>query len=223
MAALPTWKWLVRAVLAGLAIFGANSALAQITAEIERLDRQAVAEFNSGLDARDAGRNGAACQHFRNAEALYHNSIIALMGLSMRTEEQREAITSFADQQQSSLNKAKAKAKEVCGRPDVPALSSSSSRSAAVDVDDSYADKKELQRLGDLAHSQYKESVRLWDAGDRAGACAAIRLSAATFGKVSAAIKADPALARGAFANPDQVLANGQIAAEVRDEEFCKG
>jgi hypothetical protein len=211
------------AFVASLVLLGVNPALAQDTTEIERLDRQAVAEFNSGLDARDAGRNGAACQHFRNAEGLYHNSIIGLMRLPMRTAEQREAITSFADQQQSSLNEAKARAKEICGRPDTAALTSSSSRSAAAFDDDRFAEKKELQRLGNLAHSQYKESVRLWEAGDKAGACAAIRLSTTAFDKVSMAIKADPALARGAFANPDQVLANGQMATEVRDEDFCKG
>ncbi|MEQ1496075.1 MAG: hypothetical protein ABL912_10015 [Novosphingobium sp.] len=218
MHRLAAWLRAVAAVF-WLAVFSANPACAQSASD---LDSRAAAEYNRGLDARDAGRNGAACQHFRNAGALYHNSITALTGYPMRTEEQRDQVKQMANQQQSSLNGAKAKAAEVCGRPDGPALSRSSSGSAAVVDDDHYAEKKELKRLGDLAHSQYKESVRLWEAGDRAGACAAIRLSTAAFEKVSLAIKADPALARGVFVNPDQVLANGQMAAEVRDEDFCK-
>lgn len=213
-------KSLARAVITALAMFGASAAQADSVVD---LDARAVAEYNRGLDARDAGQNVAACQHFRNSAVLYENSIYAMMSHSMRTEEDRDTITRAADQQQAQANDAKAHAKEVCGRPDGPALTSSSSGSAPIDVDTSYADQKELQWLGDLAHNQYKESVRLWEAGDRAGACAAIRLSAATFGKVSAAIKANPALAREVFANPDQVLANGQMAAEVRDEDFCKG
>ena len=220
MAAFTHTKLLIRALAATLALLGTSSVMAN---EVSDLDARAAAEYNRGLDASDAGQNGAACRYFRNSAVLYENSIYAMMSHSMRTEEDRDVIKRAADQQQSSANEAKAHAKEVCGQPDGPAQTSSSGGSAVVDVDDSYADKKELQRLGDLAHSQYKESVRLWDAGDRTGACAAIRLSAATFGKVSAAIKADPALARGAFANPDQVLANGQMAAEVRDEDFCKG
>ncbi len=220
MIACTHYKLLVRTVFTALVLLGTSAAVAN---EVSDLDARAAAEYNRGLDARDAGQNGAACQHFRNSAVLYENSIYAMMSHSMRTEEDRDVITRAADQQQSQANEAKANAKEVCGQADGPALTSSSGGSAAVIDDDRFAEKKELQRLGDLAHSQYKESVRLWDAGDRAGACAAIRLSAATFGKVSAAIKADPALARGAFANPDQVLANGQMAAEVRDEDFCKG
>jgi hypothetical protein len=207
-------------VFAALVLLGANAALAN---EVSDLDARGAAEYNRGLDARDAGQNGAACQHFRNSAVLYENSIYAMMSHSMQTEEDRDTIKRAADQQQSQANEAKAHAKEVCGRPDGPALTSSSSGPAAADDDISYADAKELQRLGDLAHSQYKESIRLWEAGNRAGACAAIRLSTAAFDKVGAVIKADPALARGAFADPDQVLANGQVAAEVRDETFCKG
>jgi hypothetical protein len=212
-------KFIARALFAALALFGASAVRADRATD---LDARAAAEYNRGLDARDAGQNAAACEHFRDAAILYENSISALISRNMGSEEARESIKRAADQQQASADGAKAKAREVCGRPDGPALTSADSGPAPVDVDTSYADKKELQRLGDLAHSQYKESVRRWEAGDRAGACAAIRLSTAAFEKVSAAIKSDPALARGVFANPDQVLANGQVAAEVRDEDFCK-
>lgn len=203
----------------GLALFGARPLLAQSASD---LDGRAAAAYNRGLDARDAGRNRAACEYFKNAETLYHNSIVALSGYPMRTEEQRDQVKQMANQQQSSLNGAKAKAAEVCGRPDGPALTSSSDGSVAGDADDNYAAKKELQRIGDLAHSQYKESVRLWEAGNRAGACATIRLSTANFEKAIAAINSNPALARGVFVNPDGVVANGQLAAEVRDDTFCK-
>ena len=213
-------KFLSRALIGTLVLLSSSAAQADNATD---LDARAAAEYNRGLDARDAGQNASACQHFRNAASLYENSINALLSRYMGSEEARDAIKSAADQQQSSANGAKARAKEVCGRPDGPALTSADSGPAADAVDTNYAEKKELQRLGDLAHAQYKESVRRWEAGDRAGACAAIRLSTAAFDTVSRAIRADPALARGAFANPDQVLANAQMAAEVRDEDFCNG
>ena len=189
---------------------------------VSDLDARATAEYNRGLDARDAGRNGAACQHFRNAEALYHNSIMALsgMGYGHRSEEQLDAIKSFANGQQNQVDASKARAKEVCGRPDGPALTSSRSGSSSDEVDWNAEKKLDLQRTADLAHSQYKEADRLWDAGDRAGACAAIRLATANFDKISSAMEANPAL-RGAFGNPDVVLANGKMASEVRDKTFC--
>lgn len=189
---------------------------------VSDLDARATAEYNRGLDARDAGRNGAACQHFRNAEALYHNSIMALsgMGYGHRSEEQLDAIKSFANGQQNRVDASKARAREVCGRPDGPALTSSRSGSSSDAVDWNAEKKLDLQRTADLAHSQYKEADRLWYAGDRAGACAAIRLATVNFDKISGALKANPAL-RGAFGNPDVVLENGKIAAELRDEAFC--
>lgn len=215
--------WCRAANCAAIAIFlllGNNPAQAQSASEVNRYDQQATAEYNRGLDASDEGRNGAACEHFRNAEVLYHNSTVSLIGLPMQTAEQREEITNYADRQQASLNDAKAHAKEVCGRPDGPALTSSSSGSTADDVDTNYADKKELQRLADLAHSQYKESVRLWEAGDEAGACAAARRSVASFATVVSTLRANPAL-ESAFANPAQIYANAQQAMIDRDEFYC--
>jgi len=213
-------KSLTRVLFAVLAMLAATPAQADQATD---LDARAVAAYNRGLDARDAGQNAAACQHFRNSAVLYENSIGALMSRYMGSEEARDAVKSAADSQQSRVNGAKARAAEVCGRPDGPALTRSDSGSSAAGSYDNTADTKEMQRLGNLAHSQYKESVRLWEAGNRAGACAAIRLSTAAFDKVTAAIKANPGLARSAFGNPDQVVANGQMAAEVRDDEFCKG
>jgi hypothetical protein len=208
----------IRALIAALAVLVAAPALADAASD---LDARATAEYNRGLDARDAGQNAAACQHFRNAEALYHNSITSLagMGYGHRSEEQLEAIKSFANSQQARVDGSKARAREVCGRPDGPALTNGNSGRAPVE-DDYFAEKKALQRTSDLAHSQYKESVRLWESGNRAGACATIRQSTASFDKVSGAMKANPVL-RSAFGNPDQVLANGKVAAETRDGTFC--
>jgi|JI6StandDraft_1071083.scaffolds.fasta_scaffold01510_16 hypothetical protein len=207
------------AVFALFLLLGSSPSFAD---PVSDLDARATAEYNRGLDARDAGRNGAACQHFRNAEALYHNSIMALsgMGYGHRSEEQLDAIKSFANGQQNRVDASKARAREVCGRPDGPALTSSRSASSSDAVDWNAEKKLDLQRTADLAHSQYKEAGRLWDAGDRAGACAAIRLATANFDKISGAMKANPAL-RGAFGNPDVVLANGKMASEERDETFC--
>jgi hypothetical protein len=103
-----------RALFAVLALLGASAALADNASD---LDARAAAEYNRGLDARDAGQNESACEHFRNAAVLYENSINALMSRSMQTEEDREYIKTAANQQQTQVDKAKSQAKEVCGRP----------------------------------------------------------------------------------------------------------
>ena len=92
------------AVFALFLLLGSSPSFAD---PVSDLDARATAEYNRGLDARDAGRNGAACQHFRNAEALYHNSIMALsgMGYGHRSEEQLDAIKSFANGQPESARR----------------------------------------------------------------------------------------------------------------------
>jgi hypothetical protein len=207
------------AVILAASLLGASPARSN---EVADLDARAAAEYNRGLDARDAGQNGAACQHFRNSAVLYENSIYAMMSHSMRTEEDRDVIKRAADQQQGSANGAKARAKEVCGRPDGPALTSSAASSASNDVDWNAEKKLDLQRTRKLAVSQYTESNRLWDAGDRPGACAAIRLSTDNFAKVTAAMKANPAL-ESAFTPVAQHYADEAYVIELRDKTFCAG
>jgi hypothetical protein len=219
MTALIRYKSLVRVLVTTLALLGTSAVMAN---EVSDLDARAAAEYNRGLDARDAGQNGAACQHFRNSAVLYENSIYAMMSHSMRTEEDRDVIKRAADQQQGSANGAKARAKEVCGRPDGPALTSSAASSASNDVDWNAEKKLDLQRTRKLAVSQYTESNRLWDAGDRPGACAAIRLSTDNFAKVTAAMKANPAL-ESAFTPVAQHYADEAYVIELRDKTFCAG
>ncbi len=201
------------------ALLSANPALADRATD---LDARAAEEYNRGLDARDAGQNAAACEHFRNSAVLYENSISALTSRYMGSEEARDAIKSAANAQQASADGAKARAKEVCGRPDGPALTASSASSSSNDVHWNAEKKLELQRTRKLAVSQYTESNRLWDAGDRPGACAAIRLSTANFSKVAAAMKANPAL-ESAFTPVAQHCADEAYVIELRDKTFCAG
>lgn len=210
-------KSLYFAVLVGFGLLNANPASAN---PVSDLDARAVAEYNRGLDAADAGQNVAACQHFRNAAVLYENSIYAMMSHSMRTNEDRETIQSAANQQQAAANRAKSNASEVCGKPNGPALTSSSESSSSNDVDWNAEKKLELQRTQSLAQSQYKESVRLWEAGDRPGACTMIKASAANYANVVSALKSNKAL-EDAFFPVDKLYENAAMAAEVRDQTIC--
>lgn len=204
------------AVLGALALFSASAAVAN---EVTDLDVRASAEYNRGLDARNAGRNDSACQHFRNSAVLYENSIYAMMG-SLGSEAGRNAVKDMANMQQTSANNAKFYAKEVCGRPNSAALISPVSNANRPDIDYDYGTKEELRRTQSLAQNQYKESVRLWDAGDRSGACAMIRTSAAGYAKVVDALKANKAL-ESAFYPVTELYANATLVTEVRDETFC--
>ena len=62
----------------------------------------------------------------------------------------------------------------------------------------------------------------LYEAHDRAGACASAQLSVVSFARVVAALKAEPAL-ESAFANVAQLYANAAQAAEDRDTFYCVG
>ena len=88
MAGFANWKSPVL-VLILTALLSANPALADRATD---LDARAVEEYNRGLDARDAGKNGSACAHFRNSAVLYENSISAMMSRYMGSEEARDVI-----------------------------------------------------------------------------------------------------------------------------------
>lgn len=220
-------KSLNRWLFAVLAMLAATPALADNAAD---LDARAAAAYNRGLDARDAGQNAAACQHFRNSEALYHNSITALMGRPMYTEELREEVKNLAAMQQSNLNGAKAKAQEVCGRPDGPALSANSSSGSSSNsssnswtaTDQRNYDLEQIQGAAGRAMAAYKEAELLYAAKNFNGACVKARNSAAYYTFVVDQLRIKPAL-RSAFDNPDQILANAATAAKDRDGYFCKG
>lgn len=84
-----------------------------------------------------------------------------------------------------------------------------------------HADRENLKRTAVLATEQYLEAMRLWKAGDKPGACAAIRLSATNYAKVTDALTANPTL-KSAFDEPDTVTENAAMAIRVRDTMFCK-
>lgn len=163
-----------------VALLGAGPVLAQSAAE---LDQRAVNAYNRGLDARDAGQNRAACEHFRNAETLYHNSIMALMNRPMYTDELREEARQAANSQQSSLDGAKAKANAVCGRPDAPpppvrSSPPSSYQSSPTPSAASLAGSvRAVQSTIDTAYANAQDAVARYKARDFAGACASARAS----------------------------------------------
>lgn len=83
------------------------------------------------------------------------------------------------------------------------------------------AEKAELQKSANWGTGQYQVALRRYEEGDRAGACSAARLAADELAKVTAALRANPAL-EAAFANPAQIFQNAKDMAEVRDDTFCK-
>jgi hypothetical protein len=84
------------------------------------------------------------------------------------------------------------------------------------------AQKSELQKSANWGMGQYQVAMRRYNEGDRAGACSAARLAADELAKVTAAMRANPAL-EAAFGNPAQLYQNAKDMAEVRDDTFCKG
>ncbi len=214
MTAKAGWTSRICTLIAAAMLLGAQPAFASDT---RSLDREAVEEYNAGLDAEDSGQNQSACRHYRNAEALWHNAGMSLMGWSMQTEGERDGVKRVANQMQGNVDKAKQKAAAVCGLSDGPARSSSSSTSN--DVDWNAEKKRDLQKEETLAKTQYRDATAKADARDMAGACASARLSADGFTKIANAMKADRAL-ETSFANPAQIYANAEMAAELRDM-FC--
>lgn len=84
------------------------------------------------------------------------------------------------------------------------------------------AQKAELQKSANWGLEQYQVATRRYEEGDRAGACSAARLAADELAKVTAAMRANPAL-EAAFANPAQLYQNAKDMVEDRDATFCKG
>ena len=213
------------AALAALSLLSAAPAAAQDT---DTLDRQATEAFNAGVDASREGRFSVACIEYGNAAVLFHNTIMSLIGQPMGTEEDRDNIKTYADNVQVHLNQAKEEAKYACSRGDGPVASSeqsgsSSGTSASTWTADDYraSEYAAIQDPANRAAAAYKEADRLYDAKDFAGACASARNSAAIFTYVVTQLRTYPEL-RGAFDNPDQILANAATAAKDRDGYFCK-
>lgn len=216
-------------LIACLAMLCASPAAAQDSDFARAYEVAAEADASMGQAVADAkaGRNRAACTGFKRARSLYISADFAVPTTSTYAATIRAAnqlSKAFQRQADSAGELAKAYCELSDEAPQTRSTSSNSNSNSSSSTAQSGFDldsrKQDLQRTADLAHSQYKEADRMWDAGDRAGACAAIRLSTANFDKISGALKANPAL-RGAFGNPDVVLENGKIAAELRDKTFC--
>lgn len=79
-------------------------------------EQRAVNAYNAGLDAKDRGDNEAACRHFNAAAVLWENAIYGLAGANMSTQEARDSVKAVADNLQARADKAKSKAREVCGK-----------------------------------------------------------------------------------------------------------
>ncbi len=203
-------------LLASLAVLGATPVRAQ---SAQDLGNRAQNSYNQALEEAKAGHYENACRGFRNAETLYHNAIMALMQWPMRTDEERDYVKRVGASLQGDADDAKRLAGQVCGRPDAPQSVSSAASAAPVeeDLDDQ---KQALKQAESEAKGQYHEADRLYDAGDFAAACATARRSAAGFARITAAMKARPAL-EAAFSNPEQLYTNASQVAIDRDKYFC--
>lgn len=199
-----------------LVLLSSAPAAAQDT---DTLAARATEAYNDAVDAGKSGRYDSACRGFGNAAILYENAINSLFSHSMATEEDRDTIKQYANQLQANADDSKKAAKAACYLRDNPAPASESV-SAAPSYDDLDSQKKDLQQTADLAMRQYAEASRLYQADDFAGACASARLSAASFGRVVDAMKANRSL-ESAFANAQQIYGNAQQAAIDRDEFYC--
>lgn len=216
MAGLALWKAPLGGLIAAALLLGAQPVLANDPVSLER---DAMSEFNAGVDAENDGQNQTACRRYRNAAGLFNNAIYALLSYPMGTEDERDNVKGAANQLQSRVDLAKERANGVCGLSDGPSRGASS---AAVSDDGAdTASLEELQQAQTLARRQYDEASRKYEAHDFAGACASARLSADGFARIIAAMKADGSL-EAAFGNPAQVYANAAQAIEDRDTFFCK-
>ena len=188
--------------------------------DFQSLEHDAVSEFNAAVRAEQAGQNQTACRRYRNAAGLFENAIYSLLSVPMTTETARENVKDAAAQVQQRVHLAKANAKSVCNLPDGPGPASTGSSSN--DGETNFTAQEDLQQTATNAKVQYAEAIRLYEARDFAGSCTSARLSAASFARVAAALKANPAL-ESAFANPAQLYANAAQTAEDRDTFYCKG
>lgn len=220
MHAIARWSELIGPFVIAVSLLGATPAAAQDTSTQEA---RATQTFNDAVDAGKAGRNDAACRGFGNAAVMYENTIGSLMAQSMATEEDREYIKRYANNLQASADQAKKAAKAACYLRDNPAPAPvSPSPAPAQSYGDVDSQMEALQRVAQRAKGEYQEADRLYDSGDRPGACASARASAASFAQIAAAMRANSAL-EGAFANADQIYANAAQVAKDRDGYFCRG
>jgi hypothetical protein len=215
MTRSPSWRRPIAALVACHALLGANLAVAAQSTEVQAAYAQEIAL--QAIADGEAGHNLQACQGFRNAEALYKGAMNSLYSHSLSTPDDRKYVTDSADFLQLRFNAVKEGVSIYCGLPDETVQATTSSN----DVDSDADSKLDLQRRADLAQSQYKQAARLYEANDFAGACASVRLSAAGFGRVVDAMKANHAL-ESAFANAAQIYSNAAQAAADRDEFYCK-
>ncbi len=213
------------ALLFVAALLSPVAAMAQDTSTQEA---RATETYNDAVDAGQAGHDDAACRGFGNAAVMYENAIGSLMGQSMATEEDRDYIKRYADMLQGRADQAKKAAKAACylrDNPEQPSSSSSYSSGTSASTwtadDDRANEFAAIQDPANRAAAAYKEADRLYDAKDFAGACASARNSAAIYTYVVTQLRIKPEL-RGAFDNPDQILANAATAEKDRDGYFCK-
>ena len=215
MARIAGWTSPLGALAAAALLLGAQPVLAETS---DSLSQRATDAFNEAVVAGRAEHYQAACRGFNSAAALYNNAIFALIGEPMQTDEERDYVKRQGQALQDRVDKAKEYAKVVCPLSDGP--TGGDTISASDSGNDNSAYKEELQRTATAAINQYREAVRLYDAHDFSGACASARQSAASYARVVAALKANPAL-ESAFANPAQIYANAAQVAEDRDTFYC--
>lgn len=169
------------------------------------------------LKFEEDGKFQTACRYYRYARDELASAILGTATESGRLD------TRGAQDQIVAIMK---HMEDVCRQPDGPAPAKSTARSSQTSADSPFAysdlasQKEDVLRWSELAHSQYKEAARKFEARDFVGACASARQAADNFTSLVKGMKSNPAL-EALFGNPDTIYANAAQAVIDRDEFYC--
>lgn len=171
----------------------------------------------NALEFEEDGKYQTACRYYRYARDELASAI-----LGTATQAGRLDTGGVQDQIDAIMEHMQ----DVCRRPDGPPPVRTTARSSQTSDDSPFAysdlasQKEDVQRWSELAHSQYKDAVRKFEAKDFVGACASARQSAENFTTLVKGMRSNPALEQ-VFGNPDTIYANAAQAVTDRDEFYC--
>ena len=216
MAVSVSWQVPI-AVLATVALLSATVASAQDEDRVQTWTQAAESAHRLANAQTESGYFDRACHSYLRAIDDYGKASDAL-AVVITNRNSRYYGFDFAQNIYDNAMRAKRGAEAVCGKPDLPHKDPVHNQGSVANYEDQ---KVALQQTVTLSESQAKDSVRLFEAGDFAGACASSRLAANGFGQVARDMKANPQL-EAAFVNSAQLYENAKAAAADRDEFYCK-
>jgi hypothetical protein len=171
----------------------------------------------NAIEFEEDGKYQTACRYYRYARDELASAI-----LGTATESGRLDTRGVQDQIDAIMKHMQ----DVCRQPDGPAPAKSTARSSQTSAGSPFAysdlasQKEDVLRWSELAHSQYKDAAKKYEAKDFVGACASARESADNFTSLVKGMRSNPAL-EAQFGNPEQVYANAAQAVADRDEFYC--